>query len=149
MTEEEFLSADGDRERQGKPNALAQKWADSMTQHYAELSQAEPIFGELRNCMELAVVGAMIAKENLPEKAGCSLSTLIGESTFKTVECPAPSQVDSKVSMLKKGRNWIISASGGVAIHPMEIVEKAKTSDAPAAVWGKATPGNSAKWCWN
>jgi len=30
-----------------------------MTQHYPELALAEPVFGELRNCMELAVVGAL------------------------------------------------------------------------------------------
>jgi hypothetical protein len=51
--------------------------------------------------------------------------------------------------MLKKGRNWIISASGGVMIRSWEVVEKARTSDAPVATRAKALPGPSPKWSWN
>ena len=36
---------------------MAQKWADNMTAHYDELAVAEPVFGDLRNCMQLALVG--------------------------------------------------------------------------------------------
>ena len=57
MTEEDFLTASGGREHTGKANPVAQKWADNMTAQYDELAVAVPIFGELRNCMELAIVG--------------------------------------------------------------------------------------------
>jgi hypothetical protein len=149
MTEEDFLSTAGARQHTGKSGGTAQRWADKMTAHYGELAVAEPIFGELRNCMELAVVGALVARENLIEKAGCSLPVLMGSSALKPMELPAPSQVDSKVSMLKKGRNWIISASGGVAINANGVLEKVRKSDAPVAVRAKATPTASAKWCWD
>jgi thiamine pyrophosphate-dependent acetolactate synthase large subunit-like protein len=91
----------------------------------------------------------LVARENLIEKAGCSLPVLMGSSALKPMELPAPSQVDSKVSMLKKGRNWIISASGGVAINANGVLEKVRKSDAPVAVRAKATPTASAKWCWD
>jgi len=57
MTEEDYLTASGAREHTGKANPAAQHWADLMTAKYDELSVADPIFGQLRNCMELAVVG--------------------------------------------------------------------------------------------
>jgi hypothetical protein len=41
-----------------------------MTAKYEELSQKEAVFGQLRNCMDLAVIAALIVKERLPEKAG-------------------------------------------------------------------------------
>ena len=59
MTEEDFFTANGDREHTGKANPLAKKWADNMTAKYGELAVAEPIFGQLQNCMDLAVVGAL------------------------------------------------------------------------------------------
>ena len=149
MTEEDFLAASGKREHTGKANPLAQKWADKMTEHYEELAVAEPIFGELRNCMELAIVAALVARENLPEKAGCSLPLLLDSQRLKTAEFAAPTQVDSKVSMLRKGHNWVISASGGVAIHPWGMVEKAQASEAPAAARAKAAPSDSSAWYWN
>ena len=136
MTEEDFATANGQREHSGKPSAVAQKWADNMTTHYDELAVAAPVFGELRNCMQLALVGALVAHERLADKAGCNLPALMQESTLKTLELPAPTQVDSRVSMVKQGHNWIISASGGVYIRPGEIVSQARESSAPAEARG-------------
>ena len=64
MTEENSVGQRPTR-ASGKPNPLAQRWADSMTKHYDELSMAEPVFGQLRNCMELAIVGSLVIGENL------------------------------------------------------------------------------------
>jgi hypothetical protein len=149
MTEEDFVAASGNREHQGHVCPLAQKWANNMTAHYDELAIAEPVFGELRNCMELALVGALVAQQHLGEKAGNSFPVLSEDSGLKTIELPAPTQVDSKVSMLQKGRNWIISASGGVMIRPGETVSKAEQSDVPATARTKAAPNDSTRWFWN
>ena len=48
----------------------------------------------------------------------------------------APTQVDSHISMLQKGTNWIISASGGVNISPGQIAGKARESSTPAEARG-------------
>ena len=149
MTEEDFAVANGQREHSGKPSAVAQKWADNMTKHYDELSVAAPVFGELRNCMQLALVGALIVHERLADKAGCNLPALTQEATLKTLELQAPRQVDSRVSMLKQGRNWVISASGGVAIRPGEIVGQARESSAPAEARAKAQGARKSNWYWN
>src|SRR6185437_9205290 len=82
MTEDDFLLADGNRRHTGKAGPMAQKWADQMTKKYDELSLKEPIFGELRNCIDLAVVAALIVKENLPGKAALSLATLLSAEQF-------------------------------------------------------------------
>jgi hypothetical protein len=149
MTEEDFATAGGQVVHSGKANPIAQKWADRMTEHYDELALAEPIFGELRNCMGLALVGALIARENLSEKSGCSLPLLMDASLLKTQELPAPKEIDSKVTMLRNGRNWQISASGGVAIYCWGMLDKARKSEAPTVVRTKAAPSDAAKWCWN
>ena len=149
MTEEDFATANGQREHAGKPNAVAQKWADNMTAHYDELAVAVPVFGELRNCMQLALVGALVAHERMADKAGCSLPALMQESVLKTVSLRAPTQVDSSVSMLQKGTNWIISASGGVNISPGQIASQARESSAPAEARVKARNAGNAKWYWN
>jgi hypothetical protein len=148
MTEEDFAAANGQREHTGKPNALAQKWADNMTGHYEELAVAAPVFGELRNCMQLALAGALITHERLAERAGCNLPALMRESMLKTLELPAPTQLDSRVSMVKQGDNWIISASGGVSICPGEIVGQSRESSAPGEARSKIRRAGNA-WYWN
>jgi hypothetical protein len=149
MTEEDFLTATGNVHHSGKANPVAQKWADNMTEKYDELAVAIPVFGELRNCMELAIVGALVVKERLTDKAGYSMPLLLDPVQVKMDEFPAPKHVDSKVSMLKKGRNWIISASGGVSLNSWGIADKVRQSDAPAAVRTKAAAGENSNWWWN
>ena len=90
--------------------------------------------------MELAVVGALVVKDRLTEKAGHSLPTLMESPAVKPTEFNAPKQVESKASGLKKGANWVISASGGVAINSWAIAEKAKTSDTVAPVRARPPP---------
>jgi len=149
MTEEDLATASGSIKHSGKANPVAQKWADTMTHKYAELAAADSIFGQLQNCMELAVVGALVAKERLADKAGNSLPTLLDPSVVKTAEFSTPRQVESKASVLKKGRHWVISASGGVAISSWELADMAKTSETVAAERGKATPAAGSNWWWN
>ena len=149
LTEEDFATANGQLQHEGKSSAVAQKWADNMTGHYDELAVADPVFGDLRNCMQLALVGALVAHERLADKAGCNLPALMHESTLKTLELPVPTQVDSQVSMVKQGHNWIISASGGVSIRPGEIVRQARESSAPAEARAKALSPARSAWYWN
>jgi hypothetical protein len=149
MTEEDFLTSANVREHTGKASAMAQKWANNMTAKYDELAVAEPIFGDLRNCMELAVVGALLVKENLPGKAGYSMPLLMSSSALATGEYPAPKQVDSKASFIRKGGNWVFSVSGGVAIQSWAIAAGSQESDAPAAVRSKAVPAADGNWCSN
>ncbi len=148
MTEEDFVAASGNVQHSGKSSPAAQKWADTMSAKYPELAVADPIFGQLQNCMELAVVGALVVKEQLTTKAGNSLPTLMESSDVKPEAFNTPKQVESKASVLKKGHNWVISASGGVAINSWGIADKVQKSDAVAAVREK-TAADKATWWWN
>jgi len=149
MTEEDFVSADGKVKHSGKASLTAQRWADLMTEKYPELAVADPIFGQLQNCMELAVVGALVVKERLAEKAGYSMPVLLESPAVKPEEFNAPKQVDSMASVLMKGRKPIISASGGVAIHSWAIADKVRLSDAVGPVRAKAVSDEGANWWWN
>lgn len=149
MTEEDFVAASGNVEHSGKASPAAQKWVELMTDKYAQLAVADPIFGQLQNCMDLAVVGALVVKEGLTEKAGYSMPTLMDSASVKPEVLNAPKQVESKASVLKKGHNWIISASGGVAINSWIAADKLQVSDAVSAIRVKAAQGEKTAWWWN
>jgi hypothetical protein len=148
MTEDEFLNAAGDRERVAKPNPMTKKWADAMTAHYDELVAKDAIFGQLRNCMDLAVVAALIVKEGLADKAGYSMPLLLSASELPNNQYNAPRQVDSQASVMQKGRNWIISASGGVQIVPWSTIEQLKTDSSIADIRDKSEQAGQ-RWWWD
>jgi hypothetical protein len=149
MTEDEIVGASGTRQQTGKGSAIAQRWADQMTARYDELCLHEPIFGDLRNVMDMAVVGALIARERLTEKAGYDFPLLLNPAALPTDQFPAPRHVESKVSTLKKGSSWIITASGGVEINSWAVAEKAQTAPEMLASRKQAAPLAGSKWWWD
>jgi hypothetical protein len=130
MTEDEVI-AQGKVAGTGKTSDAAQKWADNMTDKYDELSVAEPVFGELRNAMDLCIISALIAKENLLAKANLKIPALMGGDGQPTEwNWNAPTQVDTQCSIVHRGSKYFITASGGVEINSWAIADK--TQEVPA-----------------
>jgi hypothetical protein len=149
LTAEDTFAASGQRASTSQAGPVAQRWADNMTAKYEALAAKEPIFGELRNCIDLAVVSALILKENLTGKAACELPTLMGKDRFAVAEYSVPKEVDSTATAAKKGRNWVITASGGVMIQPWEMIQTASASTTVAPTRGKAIAARGKTWWWN
>jgi len=149
VAEEDLFNANGQREKSMKANPFSQKWADLMTKHYDELSERYPVFGDLRNCMDLAVVGALIVKEGLLDKASLKLPYLTDPHSIATSAYNPPSQVDSKASFVRKGNNDLFSVSGGVDLQPWAVIEKTATSDAVDPVRDGAAKARGDRWWWN
>jgi hypothetical protein len=144
MAEEDLFSPTGQREKTMKAGSIAQKWADAMTNHYEELSQKEAVFGDLRNCMDLAVVGALIVKEHLLDKADLRPKNLTSEQQLPTAMYNSPKQVDTKSSFV---RRTVIS--GGVQLQPWEVIQKQETSEAVSPIRSSASAAKPDRWWWN
>jgi hypothetical protein len=149
MTEDALFAANGQKKLTGKANPIAKKWAETMTAKYDELAVREPIFGQLRNCMDLAVIGALIVKEGLAQKADCDLSSLVDPMTSPVVQFAAPKLINSETSVREKNGDWISSTSGGVQIHSWGVADRKEQSDTLAPVREKAAPAKQASWRWN
>ncbi len=149
MAEEDMFAPGGQRTATGKAGRAAAQWAENMTRHYDQLALAEPVFAQLRGCTDLAVVGALIVHENLLAKAGCELPTMLDPDVLPTPRLPAPQQVPSKVSMLKKNDRWVISASGGVKIDLRTIIKKVELAEKLETVRKEAQLAVHHDWWWN
>jgi hypothetical protein len=149
MTEDELIGAGGTRQQTGRSNPVAQQWADTMTAKYEELSLKDPIFGELRNVMDLALVAALIAKEGLRETAGFEMALLLDGGKLNANEFEAPKQVQSMASVLKKRGGWLVSVSGGVEALSWQAAEKQEVDDGLSSTHQKAAPSDPARWWWN
>lgn len=149
MTEDDFVEASGERKHTGKSSPAAQKWADQMTSKYDELSLKEPIFGELRNCMDLAVIGALIFHKNLAAKAGLDWGALLDPGAYPTEEFNLPKQVDTKCSFVRASDRYILSASGGVQINSWADANRSETGDGLKPLREQVTESRGKSWWWN
>jgi hypothetical protein len=148
MTEEDVFE-DGVRQKTGKANPQAQKWAELMTEHFEELAARDTIFGELRNCMDLAIVAALITRENLGEKAGYSMPLLLDQGELAIARYEAPKSVHSMASAVKKRRNWIISVSGGVELDSFGVAGRQQPDPALTPIRADALGSQQQDWWWN
>jgi hypothetical protein len=128
---------------------LAKRWAELMTAHYEPLSQALPVFAELRNCMDLAVIAALVVKEDLATKANCDLSLLLDERQLAAAEYPVPAKVASQASLVRKGPGWILSLSGGVQVDSWSVLERVESSADLTTQQRQAASGRRNRWWWD
>ncbi len=123
LTEDTALGA---KAGTGRKSPIAERWAELMTAHFEELSRRRPIFGQLRNLMDITVIGALIVRHGLDQKAGLDLSMLLDGKQLGLDEFDVPRRVPTQAAVIKKGRSWIVSASGGVELNVWSLVEKAQ-----------------------
>ncbi len=146
LTEEDILHGDGRIEHTGQSSSVAQKWADNFTEKFAELAREDSTFGQLRNVMDLAVVAALLSKEGLTEFSGLEMPELTGGVALE--QYAAPRSVASQASLVKKGRNWIVSVSGGVQIFPWQVADRTEVARELASVRPQQEAANRAAWYW-
>ena len=149
LAEDELVTADGQRKPTGKVNKAARRWAETMTEKYDELSIASPIFGQLRNCMDMAVIAALIRNKQLDSKAGLQLNGLLDETHLAVPAGAVPRTTPSIVSFLPRRRSLVITASGGVLIQPWKVIDRVERSDSIAEVRSRAMPQVDSKGAWH
>lgn len=147
LTEDTYFSAQG-AQRTGQTSPAAQRWADAMTAKYAELAAREPIFAELQNIMDLTVVAGLIRSERLDQRAGLDLAPLTGDDRLAATTFNAPKQTPTIASALKKGSNWIITASGGVQMDVGSVLAERETTPSLGEERARVA-AETTRWWWN
>lgn len=130
LTEQEQINAMGNVKQTGKVDATAKRWADLFTQKLDDLAAKDPVFGELRNVMDLCVVAALIQSQNLQSLADCDLSAMVGDSAKVAIaQCDTPKSLTPQISFLQSAQGWVVSASGGVMVDSWQVVENTKVNN--------------------
>ena len=144
LTETDHFTAEGERIETGKASPLAQKWADNFTKNFEELANHDSAFGQLRNVIDLAVVAALLEKNSLVSLAGMNLDVLLAE---EPAEFNIPRTVATKATFVKRGRDIIVSASGGVQALPWLVADNIEESATAADGREKGKPAGD-NWWW-
>jgi len=122
-SENEHLTAQGKQVHTGASEELNLRFARSFTKHFEALCDKYPVYGELRNIFELALVGALIREEAAADKVNWHLTCFGDPNAFQVALTDAPKEVDSVVNCrVINGKYIIAGVSGGVKVHPMSYV---------------------------
>ena len=150
LTESDVAGRNGIERGKAPVDKAAQRWCDALTAHYEEVSAKHPVFAELLNCVDLAVVAALIDGRQLDQRAGLDLKPLLDPAALPASSYEVPATVPTVATGLKKGNVWVISASGGVQFQPWEFAAQANAADDVA---GQRTVALAARpatgWWWD
>jgi len=152
LTETDVLAKGGMQRGQGPADKGAEQWCAAMTKHYDAVAAKQPAFAELVNCVDLAVVAALVHGRQLAGRAGLDLGPLLDPDVVPLPRYEVPASVPTVASGLKKGTNWVLSASGGIQFQPWaftaEPVVDAAVSPARTAALA-ARPADVAGIAWD
>ncbi len=116
--EDESVTAKGERKLKGGVNPASQAYCNSFTRMYEKAAAVAPLWGELRNLMDMSIAAAFIQKQGLYEQAGWTMPVFGDESKFSVETLEAPKHVQPVANAVWKGRYFMTPIAGGVSIQP-------------------------------
>jgi hypothetical protein len=150
LTESDIFLKNGVERGKGSADSIARKWCDVMSTHYEKLSLSQPVFAELVNCVDLAVVAALIHGRQLDKRAGIDLGLLLDPGTLRLPAYDVPTTLPTVASGMKKGNRWVVTASGGVQFQPWGFASATVESGDAAVGRTKALAARPADaWWWD
>jgi len=140
QSENEMLTDRGERVHTGKAEEINREFTRSFTTNFNGLALRYPIYADLQNIFDLAMVSALIKAENLPQRTGWKMphfgpETSCGVPSYQPQLAVAPTQVETVINHRMLGRTRIIAGvSGGVRVRPKPLVATAAIKPASPAV---------------
>jgi hypothetical protein len=124
-SENEHLTANGERKHTGESEPLNRQFAESFTRHFGELCAKYPIYAELRNLCDLALAASLVREEGLADKVEWHMAHFGNPQAFAVEQGAAPKEVDAIVNcrVAEKGR-FLAGVSGGVIVKPSDLVSR-------------------------
>ena len=157
QSENEMISRQGERIHTGKSSALNQQFSQSFTEHFATLAKKYPVYADMQNLFDLALVVALIRNEQLADRADWH-ALCFGDSSKCAVGLGvAPKEVDTVMNhRVVNEKHIIVGVSGGVRVDPWPVVaKKAMTVDSYGKLKAERTTGAAPtdldveRWWWD
>ena len=126
LSENELLTAEGKRVHTGQSEPLNRQFARSFTEHFGALCEKYPVYAELRNLCDLALVGALIREQDLAGRTGWHMTCFGDSAAYPIGLGSAPKTVETVANyrVIRSGRqlHTLAGVSGGVRIDPTPLV---------------------------
>ncbi|MEO2021089.1 MAG: DUF1598 domain-containing protein [Pirellulaceae bacterium] len=126
LSENELLTQQGQRLQTGKSDLLTQQFAQEFTRHFEALAIRYPVYAELRNIFDLALVSALVHAEDLGKQVDWSASHFRDPAKYRVRRAVAPVEVESVINhRILGGKQIVAGVSGGVKVDPASLARPA------------------------
>lgn len=124
QSEDEFLSAQGERVSTGKADDRNAEYSANFTEHFPVLAQKYPLYADLQNIFDLALVCAVLKHDGVCERAGWQHLGLTDPQLITPDRDYAPATVDSVANSTMLGKSRVMAViSGGVRVDVAPLAQ--------------------------
>lgn len=164
LSENEMIDDLGQRIHTGTSKGPTKGFANDFTDHYSEISDKYPIYRQLKNVFDMALISAIIRQEGLAERANWNMTFFRSDSKLRYQPAlePTATQVASVMNHRtinqrvsgKSLRHTLIGVSGGISFDVSEVVstEKLKTDSTGSLLETRTAMKSSSdqsQWYWD
>ena len=123
LSENELINAQGQRQHTGKAEATNRQFAANFTAHYDQLASREPVFADVKNIFDLALVAALINHNEMDDRVGWNRGVFAINGAYQpTLFEPARTVMSVVNHRVYSGREIVIQVAGGVTANLMSVV---------------------------
>lgn len=139
QSENEMLSDRGERIHTGRSEPLNAAFTTRFTEHYQQLAARYPIYADLENAFNLALVASLIEREGLADDCDWHMTGFGDDAWYAPARTRTPATVESVahhrviVDRAARRKHTIGAVSGGVWVDTTKWLER-KPADAKATV---------------
>lgn len=155
QSEDQRVDAGGARRATGKTSGANAKFAELFTKHLPELAKQDPVFADLENIFDLAMVSALVHSQGLAQQSGWTPSVFSDSGSFRTVQVEVPRELMTAAQFrVFDGRSVVIQVAGGVRAEVSELLkdESRRKSDESLTVHaaaGSPLGQQNGRWWWD
>ncbi|MCA9268303.1 MAG: hypothetical protein KDA41_07520, partial [Planctomycetales bacterium] len=134
------------------PNKASDLFAASFTEKYPQIAAGNPVFGQMRNCIDMLVAAAFMQCNDFYRAADWRPASFLDEAAIAVETQPAPQKAPSAANSLWKGNRLFTPAGGGVSILPAQALapERLLKDDGSLGPLRKQATGRlpADRWWW-
>jgi hypothetical protein len=127
MTADEMVAVDGSRHAaniKGDGNRASMAFVHGFTKEYGRLASRVHVYAQLRNLIDLAVVGAFMQQHGYYDRADWRMPIFGDETKYAVQTYDTPVQVETAVNYRFKGGRLMTPVGGGVTLHPEQALSE-------------------------
>jgi len=132
FSQDQRSDVEGNRRDAATSRQSTEAFAKQFTDAIPELAQAQPVFAELQNLFDLAVVATLCEEYRLAGKIGWPMGSLLDPAKMPVATGVAPKTMPSEYNSRKAGRS-IVALIGGVTVLPGSVARTATIQEGMAS----------------
>jgi hypothetical protein len=155
QSENEKISAQGQRVHTGTSEAANKMFAESFTDHYSELAADDPVFADLRNIFDLSLVAALLSDNRVPDRIGWDLGVFAAGGAYQPATFQPPKTIQSVVNhRVYNGKDIVVQVAGGVDGRMQNVLQDRNVFREAGALTSEKSKGRApqlpdGRWWWD